>query len=209
MLVCSLSLQEDDIHDKLDPAVRYLQKLGTEQLDLIFRSANWVLDIDHDMGLQVYLIQLSTPSPLGILTITMCSRVVPQIFTAEDAQLPREKVSEYLLNISPRLCAGYMEYLIGDAGEANPVFHDRLAELYLKAAQDGRSSEGAIPRISSGGFVHLHCRCLADRGAAHQKLLHFIKSSEFYNPDRLFARLPSNGEGDIDNAFQDFRADIS
>ena len=40
-----------------------------------------------------------------------------------------------------------MEYLIGEAGEANPVFHDRLAELYLKAAQDTRSGDGE-------SFVH-------------------------------------------------------
>lgn len=64
-----------------------------------------------------------------------------QIFTAEDAQLPREEVSSFLLNISPGLCAGYMEYLIDEASEANPTFHDRLAELYLKAAQDTRTSE--------------------------------------------------------------------
>lgn len=61
--------------------------------------------------------------------------------------MPREKVSDYLLNISPGLCAGYMEYLIGEAGEANPVFHDRLAELYLQAAQDTRSGDGEC-------FVH-------------------------------------------------------
>lgn len=67
---------------------------------------------------------------------------VSQIFAAEDAQLPREEVSEYLLNISPGLCAGYMEYLISEAGEANSVFHDRLAELYLQAAQDSRGDDG-------------------------------------------------------------------
>lgn len=49
------------------------------------------------------------------------------------------------MNISPALCAGYMEYLIDEAGEANPMFHDRLAELYLKAAQDTRTSDGTLP----------------------------------------------------------------
>ncbi|KAF8311952.1 hypothetical protein DL93DRAFT_2060501 [Clavulina sp. PMI_390] len=146
-LIHELSLDEDDLLDKLGPAIRYLQKLGTEYLDLIFRSARWVIDVDAKMGLQ--------------------------IFTAEDAQLPRDQVSDFLMKISPALCAGYMEYLIDETGEANTVFHDRLAELYLRAAQDGRATA-------------------EDRDAAQKKLLHFIRTSEFYNPTRLFGRLPNN-----------------
>lgn len=48
-----LSLEEDDIRDRLEPAIRYLQKLGPEHLELIFKNARWVIDVNHDMGLQV------------------------------------------------------------------------------------------------------------------------------------------------------------
>ena len=48
-----LSLEEDDLRDKLEPAIRYLQKLGPEHLELIFKNARWVIDVNHDMGLQV------------------------------------------------------------------------------------------------------------------------------------------------------------
>lgn len=48
-----LSLDEDDVRDKLEPAVRYLQRLGPEYLPLIFENARWVLDVDRNMGLQV------------------------------------------------------------------------------------------------------------------------------------------------------------
>lgn len=49
-LVNSLSLKEDDTHERLDPAVCYLQKLSAECLDLIFHSAKWVLDINCDIA---------------------------------------------------------------------------------------------------------------------------------------------------------------
>lgn len=48
-----LSLDEDDVRDKLEPAVRYLQRLGPEYLPLIFENARWVLDVDRTIGLQV------------------------------------------------------------------------------------------------------------------------------------------------------------
>lgn len=130
----SLSEEEDDMLDKLDPAIRYLQKLGSEYLNLVFQNARWVLDINREMGLQVFSLLLLTELSL----LKLCAK----IFTAEDAQLPRDKVSEFLMNISPALCAGYMEYLIDEAGEANPVFHDRLAELYLRASMDPKATEG-------------------------------------------------------------------
>lgn len=59
------------------------------------------------------------------------------------------------MKISPALCAGYMEYLIDEAGDANPVFHDRLAELYLKAAQDTRTSESGLAGIDTQPFSNV------------------------------------------------------
>lgn len=52
-LTYSLSAEETDLEDKLDPAIRYLQKLGPEYIDLIFESSRWVIEADHRLGLQV------------------------------------------------------------------------------------------------------------------------------------------------------------
>ena len=38
--------------DKLSPSIHYLQKLGPEYIDQVFKYARWVLDTDQDMGFQ-------------------------------------------------------------------------------------------------------------------------------------------------------------
>lgn len=46
--------------------------------------------------------------------------------------MPRPLVANYLESIDPKICARFIEYLIDERGEESSVFHDRLAELYLK-----------------------------------------------------------------------------
>lgn len=48
-----LSTLEDDMEDKLDPSIQYLQKLGPEYIDEVFRYARWIFDTDKDMAFQV------------------------------------------------------------------------------------------------------------------------------------------------------------
>ena len=54
-------------------------------------------------------------------------------------ELPRSKVTDFLEEeLDPGLCARYLEYLIEEREEMSPLFHDRLAELYLDMAQNAR-----------------------------------------------------------------------
>ncbi|KAI6108169.1 hypothetical protein F5141DRAFT_100478 [Pisolithus sp. B1] len=107
-LLQQLSEKEDDVRDKLSPTISYLQKLGSEYLDQVFKSARWVFDQDREMGLQVFM--------------------------SEDVELPRFQVVEYLEKIDPQISARYIEYLIEEKREEGGMFHDRLAELYLSIA---------------------------------------------------------------------------
>lgn len=61
-------------------------------------------------------------------------------------ELPREDVANYLEEISPKICARYLEYLIEDRHEVLPTFHDRLAELYLNMILTAkkRNDEGKV-----------------------------------------------------------------
>lgn len=52
-LPCRLSALEDDMEDRLSPSIQYLQKLGPEYIDEVFRYARWILDTDKDMAFQV------------------------------------------------------------------------------------------------------------------------------------------------------------
>lgn len=51
--VCRMSEEEDDVHDKIDPTVQYLHKLGPAHLELIFEASKWVFDISLEAGLDV------------------------------------------------------------------------------------------------------------------------------------------------------------
>ncbi|KAJ3506301.1 hypothetical protein NMY22_g17296 [Coprinellus aureogranulatus] len=111
-LLKEISKDEDDIEEKLDPSIRYLQKLGPENLSQIFESAKWIFDTDKDRAFQ--------------------------IFISEEAELPPQPVCDYLEKINPRLCIRYLEYLLAEKHEESPEFHDRLAGLYLSQTLVGK-----------------------------------------------------------------------
>jgi hypothetical protein len=46
-------MEEDDGLDRYPPTVRYLQKLGPTELDLILETSKWIFKEDPKMGLQV------------------------------------------------------------------------------------------------------------------------------------------------------------
>lgn len=48
-----LSEKSTDVEDKLRPSISYLQKLGPEYLDQIFKYSRWIFDQDADMAFEV------------------------------------------------------------------------------------------------------------------------------------------------------------
>ena len=44
---------ETDPVDKVEPTIRYLQKLGADHLDLIFETSTWVFEVDRKAALDV------------------------------------------------------------------------------------------------------------------------------------------------------------
>ena len=109
-----LSDEETDMEDKLRPSILYLQRLGPEHLDQIFKHSRWVLEQDPDMGFE--------------------------IFTSEEVELPKSHVVTFLEGIDKKLCARYLEFLISDRGEEAPEFHDRITELYLVMTMDAKKA---------------------------------------------------------------------
>ncbi|KAL5525933.1 hypothetical protein ACEPAG_7271 [Sanghuangporus baumii] len=148
-LLRRLSEKESDTEEKIRPTVSYVQNLGPEYLDQIFEATRWIHQLKPD--------------------------AVYDIFTAEIVELPRSKVADFLEEeLNSGLCARYLEYLIEEREEMSPMFHDRLAELYLEMALDSRKN---------GREDAYH--------ETYDKFLRFIQSSEVYRVDRLFALLPS------------------
>ncbi|KAF7316900.1 Rab guanyl-nucleotide exchange factor [Mycena chlorophos] len=146
-LLKNLSTQETDPEDQLMPSIYYLQKLGPEHMDEIFQSARWMFEKDSSMAFQ--------------------------IFTSEDVELPRQAVANYLESIDPALCIRYIEFLIEERREESPAYHDRLAELYLKATLAGKKRNDK------------------DWTQPYSKLLKFIDTTNHYRIDRLYNLISS------------------
>ncbi|KAJ7760728.1 hypothetical protein DFH07DRAFT_430267 [Mycena maculata] len=146
-LLKHLSEKETDMEDKLSPSIYYLQKLGPEHLDEIFASARWIFEQDSVMAFQ--------------------------IFTSEDAELPRPAVADYLESIDPLLCIRYLEFLIEERQEESTAFHDRLAQLYLKMTLSAKK------RNDKDWTQH------------YDKLLKFIDTTDRYRIDRLYSMISS------------------
>lgn len=95
--------------------------------------------------------------------------------------------------VDPSICARFIEFLISERDEETSAFHDRLAELYLKMTGDakkhGDSGNSDVPFLLSAieqTFTEKHKE-------AYGKLLHFIDTTNHYQPDRLYGLLPSDG----------------
>lgn len=45
--------ENEDTKTKLEPTIRYLHKLGSGYLDIIFEASKWVFEVDKESGLEV------------------------------------------------------------------------------------------------------------------------------------------------------------
>lgn len=116
------SEKDTDDDERLQPTVRYLQRLGPENLELLFQSARWVMSQDRDAGFEVI-------SNLRVRDIRV--EYIQKIFTSEEVELPRDKVADFMESVDLPITCRYLKYLIDERAEASPYFHDRLAESYL------------------------------------------------------------------------------
>ncbi|TFL04184.1 hypothetical protein BDV98DRAFT_591033 [Pterulicium gracile] len=116
-LLRELSEKESNPQDKVEPSIRYLQKLGPEHLDHIFETSRWVFAEDEDMGLEIY--------------------------TSEELELPRDAVIDFLERMSKPICVRYIEFLIEECGEQTSAVHDRLASLYLSIVLDAQKQKNS------------------------------------------------------------------
>ncbi|KAI0303616.1 CNH domain-containing protein [Multifurca ochricompacta] len=148
-LLRKLGEEETDVKDRLGPSIAYLQRLGPEYLDTVFQYSRWILDESSEMALE--------------------------IFNSEETDLPPQHVANFLESVNPKFCALYLEFLIKERHEESYIYHDRLAELYLKMTVNAKKVEDE-----------------ESREEAYDKLLLFVDSTTHYRVDRLLGLLPSD-----------------
>jgi len=94
--------------------VGYLQQLPPEMIDLILEFAEWPLQTDPKLGMEVFLAD-----------------------TENAETLPRGQVVAFLERIDPNLAVKYLEHIIEELNEQEPDFHQKLVDLFLERLRKG------------------------------------------------------------------------
>ncbi|KAM4542584.1 vam6/Vps39-like protein isoform 1-T1 [Odontesthes bonariensis] len=148
--------------------VQYLQRLGMENLGIIFEFSPWVLKICPEDGLKIFTEDLT-----------------------EVETLPRDKVLQFLKEGFEELAIPYLEHIIHVWDENGPEFHNVLIQLYLSRVQGLmkqylNSLPAGVPAVPAGQEK-------GELGEFRNKLLSFLDISSCYEPSRLISDFPFDG----------------
>ncbi|SPO24439.1 related to Vam6/Vps39-like protein involved in vacuolar morphogenesis [Ustilago trichophora] len=160
---------EEDVEEKMRPTIQYLQNLGPEFIDVILETSHWLLEVDAELGMEV--------------------------FTADTGKVgswPRLEVVDDLNRFDEELCAVYLEFIIENAGEADPELHDKLVKLYLRRAAHLRKRLQAEGDDAEQTATTRSTQ--RERDELMQKLLKFLRSSMQYRPEQILVRLPADDD---------------
>jgi hypothetical protein len=133
--------------------VGYLQNLPPEMVDLILEFAEWPLRIDPQLGMEIFLAD-----------------------TENAETLPRERVLNYLHDISVDLEVRYLEHVINELNDLTPEFHNRLVNAYLQDLKEGKDKESD------------------DWKGLMERLISFLRSSKQYSLSKAFNSIPRDGK---------------
>ncbi|XP_035529711.1 vam6/Vps39-like protein isoform X2 [Morone saxatilis] len=148
--------------------VQYLQRLGVENLGIIFEFSPWVLKICPEDGLKIFTEDLT-----------------------EVETLPRDKVLNFLKEGFKELAIPYLEHIIYVWDDKGPEFHNVLIQLYLERVQSLmkqylNSLPEGVPAVAAG-------KEKGELGEYRNKLLSFLDISTSYEPARLISDFPFDG----------------
>ncbi|CAG9762236.1 unnamed protein product [Ceutorhynchus assimilis] len=111
LLQTEKSLEEDSIKK----TIKYLQKLGSENMGLVLEFSEWVLNKEPEKGLKIFTEDL-----------------------VEVENLPRPRILDTLLKDHQNLAIPYLEHIIHNWKDQNPFFHNALIHQYReKILKDG------------------------------------------------------------------------
>ncbi|ETN45900.1 uncharacterized protein HMPREF1541_00081 [Cyphellophora europaea CBS 101466] len=104
--------------------VSYLQALPPEMLDLILDFSKWPMQVDPNMGMQVFLAD-----------------------TENAEMLDRAKVLAFLKSIDEALARRYLEHVIDEWNDLTPSLHQELLNLYLSRLKENPKDEELLDRF--------------------------------------------------------------
>ncbi|XP_063354578.1 vam6/Vps39-like protein isoform X1 [Pelmatolapia mariae] len=148
--------------------VQYLQRLGAENLGIIFEFSPWVLKTCPEDGLKIFTEDLT-----------------------EVESLPRDKVLQFLKDGFKELAIPYLEHIIYVWEEKGPEFHNVLIQLYLGRVQV--LMKEYLKLLPKGASAVPAGKENGELGEFRNKLLTFLDISTFYEPARLISDFPFDG----------------
>ncbi|CAG4945545.1 unnamed protein product [Parnassius apollo] len=98
----------------------YLQHLGADHINLIFKFSDWILEEHPEEGLKIFTEDI-----------------------VEVENLPRPKVLDFLLREHKSLVTPYLEHVIHTWNDTNPIFHDALVNTYREKIMENSNKNGA------------------------------------------------------------------
>ncbi|XP_045536807.1 vam6/Vps39-like protein [Papilio machaon] len=101
------------------PTKSYLQSLGSEHINLIFKFSDWILQEHPEEGLKIFTEDI-----------------------AEVENLSRPKVLDFLLREHKSLVIPYLEHVIHTWNETNSLFHDALISMYREKILEHKNKTG-------------------------------------------------------------------
>ncbi|KAK7066121.1 Vam6/Vps39-like protein [Halocaridina rubra] len=152
---------ESSLHG-CEATISYLQNLGPEYIDLIGEYSEWVLKSHPRDGLRIF-----------IGDGTCCGEV---------ENLPRQRVLSFLRKRDQQLVMEYLEHVIWDWSDTNPVIHNELIMQYHRIVTSPAECCGPVNAEEENG----------KREEARNKLMMFLNESGYYSPASLLAHFNSN-----------------
>ena len=98
--------------------VGYLQNLPPEMIDLILQYARWPIEVDSELGMEVFLAD-----------------------TENAETLPRATVLDFLESIDTKHAVTYLQHIIDELNDTTPEFHQKLIDIYLKELKTHDSND--------------------------------------------------------------------
>ena len=110
--------------------VGYLQNLPPEMIDLILQYARWPIEVDSEIGMEIFLAD-----------------------TENAETLPRSTVLDFLEKIDLKHAVKYLRHLIDELNDETPEFHQRLIDIYLQELNAHSSSDDSEKDILKGSLL--------------------------------------------------------
>ncbi|SCV73601.1 BQ2448_7527 [Microbotryum intermedium] len=127
-LLRRIAEDEDDLDEKVDPTIRYIQKLGPAHLPTILEASEWVFATNQAKGLEIFVADME-----------------------EVEALPRHEVMKHTEHVGEDACMRYLEHVVHELDERGAEFHDKLIQVYLRKvfddADDGVGDEGDYKKL--------------------------------------------------------------